>query len=390
MVPAFDHPSHDPTVAARSEELDDRLAAMARLAAAATGAPLGVVCISEPQAAHISGPAGPVPVGPSSGSFAWSLLASRLVEHSAAETVIPDLLDHAVAAGLSEGDLGGVTSFEGAPVRDDRGGVVGVVGVLETTVRGWSPANRTVLDDLANLVAASLRTQHSAPSWSPPGRLGQTIADSLTAAASGLEGLVEHAGALDDPGLQRRAGVAERHLRALRSQGARIRSELSAEGPPTAVLFDLCAVVRDVLRTLSADTYAYGLRSQLPEAALSVLGDPVAVGEALEQLLTTALAVAPAEAITVQLVSRAVSTDSLSGSLTADLHIAISGVALGAADLSRAVSGILRTDQDAPGQVPPVTIRVSGADVKISGRGLRARSGDQGTQIAVRWPVDLG
>lgn len=390
MVPTFDHPSPDPAVAGRYADLDTRLAAMSRLSAAATGAPIGVLCLAEPHTAHISGPAGPSPVGPPAGSFAWSLLASRLVDHCTEETVIPDLLDHSVAAGLSVGDLGGATSFEGVPVRDEHGRVVGVVGVLETTVRGWSPSTRSLLGDLAKLVEADLRVGAPAASPVPLGRVGQTIADSLTTAAAGLEGLVEHAAALDDPGLQRRAGVAERHLRTLRSQGARLRSELGVDGSPTPVLFDLGTVVQDVIRSVSEHPYAHGLRTRLPEAGLPVSGDPAAVGEAFKQLLTTALGAAPAEAITVQLVSRAVSTASLSGTLTADLHVAISGVALGAADLSRAVSGFLRVDQGAPGQVPPVTIRVSGADVKISGRGLRARSTQQGTQVAVRWPVDLG
>lgn len=388
MAPTVDRP--DPAVARRAPELDARLAAMARLSAAATGAPIGVVCLSEPPTAHISGPAGPAPVGPPAGSFAWSLLASRLADHSTEETVIHDLLDHAVAAGLSEGELGGATSFEGVPVRDDIGRVVGVVGVLETTVRGWAPSTRSLLSDLARLVETELRSRGAVASPVPVGGMGHALADSLTATTAGLEGLVEHAVSLDDPGLQRRAGVAERHLQKLRSQCARLRSDLATDGPPTSVLFDLGGVVQDVLRSVSEHADAYGMRSRLPEAALPVSGDPAAVGEALKQLLTTALAVAPAEAITVQLTSRAQSTDSLSGTLTADLHVGISDVALGVADLSRAVSGLLRTDQNAPGPVPPVKIRVSGMDVKISGRVLRARSTEHGTQVAVRWPVDLG
>lgn len=402
-------PTVEATPAARVAP-DSELSATARLAAAALGAPVGVVWRASTRSLGTSGPYGPADVGPPPGSSAWEQLFSRLSDHTSRPVAIADLGHHAVGAGLHDSDLRGLVAFAGGPLRDATGEVFGWVGVLDTVRRDWTQGDRALLEGLAGLAGpgSTVREVLSARDAAPAGvvtpapdaasvqdlvRLADHVTQSLTTASDGVAGLVSHASAQDDPVLQRHAGVAERHLEVLRAHATRLRSGLAGHraAAPGVVLFDLGVVVRTAASEASAALHLVEPSCTIPDVPLSVSGSPAAVKRALVQLLTGILVVAAPEAVTLKLHSQSTASDKLEGTLTAELRVSARGVSLTVAELSRAVAGALRPDSGVVlAGAAAVRMSVAGSEIRFDGPGVRAWTSSTGTTVALRWPVDLG
>lgn len=316
---------------------------------------------------------------------------SRLTEYTTEPLAIDDLLDHALSAGLDEADLRGLASFAGVPLKDDSGDVIGFVGAFDTTVRRWTSSDKELLSSLGGLVPP-LPSATWARTTGEVARLAGDLSDALVTISDGFRGLVTHAASHDDAVLQRRAGVAERHLDDLHAHATLLRTRVAQAGAPVTAssLFDLGAVVEAAVRE-AADLVGAPLpQCQVPQGPLSVAGNPVAVRRALVQLFTSALVVASAEAVSVRLESLETSSGSLEGSLSAELTLTVHGVALSVGDLARALSRLLDPDCGVLRQWAPARIEQSPREVRLEAPGLRVRSADQGTRVLVHWPVDLG
>ncbi len=408
MGHGYDLDLRDPTIESTPRDLDPTLTATARVAAAALGAPLGVVWMTATAAMGTSGPYGPADVGPRAHSSSWELLFSRLGDHATRPIAIPDLTHHAVGHGLPETDLDGLVAFAGAPLRGPDGEVVGWFGVLDTIRRDWTQGDRALIEGLAGLVqpatSAGDDTGNASIPRAAPAPAGDAatvhdlvlladhVAQSLTTASDGVAGLVSHASAHDDPVLQRHAGVADRHLEILRAHATRLRSGLAGHRPRGAgvALFDLGVVARTAAKEAAAALEVSEPPCAIPQMPLSVSGNPIAVKRALVQLLTGILVVAPPEVVSLQVHSQATASDRLEGTLTVELRISARGVSLTVAELSRAVAGVLRRDSGVLPGSSAVRLSVAGSEIRLDGPGLRAWASTTGTTVALRWPVDLG
>jgi hypothetical protein len=314
-----------------------------------------------------------------------------------------------VGAGLHDSDLRGLVAFAGGPLRDAMGEIVGWVGVLDTIRRDWTQGDRALIEGLVGLarparpVRPSVLPDDPAPARDdgpPPDpaaikelvRLADRVTESLTTASDGVAGLVSHASAQQDPVLQRHAGVADRHLEVLRAHATRLRSGLAGHrgtGPGVA-LFDLGVTVRTALGEAAATLHVPEPSCTIPDVPLSVSGNPVAIKQAIVQVLTGILVVAASETVTVQLKSQAAASERLEGTLTAELRIGARGVSLSVAELSRAVAGMLGRDSGVVGGTGAVRVSVAGSEIRLHGPGVRAWTSPTGTTVALRWPVDLG
>lgn len=409
MGHGYDLDLRDLTIEATHETPEPSLSATARLAAAALGAPLGVIWLASTGTVGTSGPYGPADVGPQAGSSSWQLLFSRLADHASRPVAIPDLSHHAVGVGWHESDLRGLVAFAGGPLRDATGEVVGWVGVLDTVRREWTQGDRALIDGLAGLArpaaivrdGTARRNTVPARDTAPAGdaaavhdlvRLADHVAQSLTTASDGVAGLVSHASAQDDPVLQRHAGVADRHLQVLRAHATRLRSGLAGHRPagPGVALFDLGVVVRTAAKEASTALEVPEPSCTIPDVPLSVSGNAIAVKRSLVQLLTGILVVAAPEAVTLQVQSQSTASDRLEGTLRAELRVSARGVCLTVAELSRAVAGVLGGDSGVIGGTAAVRLSVAGTEIRLDGPGVRAWTSTTGTTVALRWPVDLG
>lgn len=392
--------TYDPRDAATSltsHGVESTIEGAARVAAAALGAPAGIVCLTRPYAASVSGPHQRAALGPPVGSSAWYTLLSRLVEHTVAPVAIEDLLDHPLAAGLDQADLGGLASFVGVPIRDDDGDVRGLVGAFDMSRRRWTTHEQDVLEDLGHLALPRPPASPGGPTQAPGRdheivRLAGELAHTVSAVADGFRGLVTHAAANHDPVLQRRAGVAERQLDVLGVQAMRLRSGAieAWAGARAEALFDLRPVVAAAVREAAAAVRTPQFNVEMPKGPLSVAGHPAAVKRALVTLFSTALIAAPAQSVTVRLQGLAVSSGALDGSLTAELRLTTRGTALSVGDLARGVAGLLDPDSGVVGPSASARVRHSPGEVAIEAPGLRASSTVDGTRVTARWPVDLG
>ena len=222
--------------------------------------------------------------------------------------------------------------------------------------------------------------------------LAERAAHAMVVATGGLDDLVESAAASSDVELRRRAGQATHHLRQVRTLSTRVRSALQSSPIPSHATphFDLRAAAGLAARDACLGLGFHGMDTSVPDQPLPVSGDGEVVRGALRQLIGSALLSAGPENVSVRVTSESVASESLHGSLTAQVTIlVVGGAPLGVVAITRA-AGALMSAASRRSSLAPTSIRVVGDEFELVAPGLRADTNRHGSCVTVRWPVDLG
>ena len=312
-------------LAAQHREQLDRLA---RVAARAIGAQIGLISLVDGTAQHFAGASGlgmpwaDTRTTPLSHSF-----CQHVVSRGAALVVEDARTDALVQDNLAIDDLG-VLAYLGVPLVSPSGNVLGSVCAIEPTPRTWSEEDQQVLEDVAELVATELRlirtvdeagtglralqgalddvTVTAEQRRREDDRLARTIAHEVRTPLLAIRNLCEdqREGLGEPDDVEQIDRCAHEALRIVENQLALTRQATAEHVRIEDVdLERLLAALRAMVRPLLPT--GVELRVDPAPADLLVLRtDPVKLGQVLRNLLTNALRHTPAGVVHLGVAAR--------------------------------------------------------------------------------------
>ena len=358
--------------------------AAARLAAAATRAPVAVVWREGGDVEWASGDDGhdgPLDAGPGMRRLLPVLAANLDLARR-----VPSLADHPLTADLDLMDREGLESVATASVGDATGSHVGMVAVFDHVPREWSDLELDQLDNIASLIARE----------ASPGGVGElaTVAREATTAlersfaSDGVQSLVEHAAGSDDPALRRMAWIARTALDEaadIRSRARRALRSTTLDDPVTT-RFDVVPLVRDAVADVCRAYHAPTLGVSSTEATVPAAGDRPRAEATMRRALSAALASAQAHDVSVHVTTHHTAADD-PATAVAEVAIDIRGARLAIADFARIATGQPIGSGSGPASV---AISVAAGETRLDAPGLVATATVHGTWITVQWPLVVG
>jgi hypothetical protein len=362
--------------------------AAARLAAASTRAPIGLVWI---RAGAVTVWAGAPGVSdrelPTPDSFATRHLVPALAAARSAHRGLRRITDDPDLRGLVGASVDGLVSAAISPVRDRTGASIGLVAAFDRVPREWTSETDT-LDGIATLLSHS---PQSVGQWTATRLISET-AQGIEDALGGdvIEGLIDVAAADEAPRLRRQASEARATLDRVSLLRGRLRSVLRSlpDKPSQAGTFDLIATVERAVADVCRGR-AFTLPVSSSEVAVPVSGNARKARLAVTRALVAALNTVHHADLSVSVSTRSTDSHRLEGSTVGELAVRIQGVALGVRELLPVVAALEGCGLDS-GQRSSVCLRVEADETQVTAPGIAAMSSSTGTWITLRWPIDLG
>lgn len=365
----------------------ESLRTAARLAAAVAAAPVALVCHGGLQATEwVGGLAGLQPDG-----WAAETVGAALLGHVHGEVLVTHSLATELGSTVTERELGGLGAAICIPLGGENDSPAGFIAVLDREPRWWTSTERDRLADLVSMVRTGASDYVVAASAVSIAEVAERAAHAMVVATGGLDDLVASAAASSDVELRRRAGQATHHLRQVRTLSTRVRSALQSSpiASHAAPHFDVRTAAGLAARDACAGLGFDRMETSVPDQPLPVSGDGEVVRGALRQLISSALLCAGPENVSVRVTSESVASESLHGSLTAQVTILVGGAPLGIVPITRAAGALMSTASQRS-SIAPTSIRMMGDEFELFAPGLRANTNSHGSCVTLRWPVDLG
>jgi hypothetical protein len=389
-VPSPSQPPQSPQTA--EQPRSDILGAAARLAAAATRAPVGLVCLGV-RGVAVWGPGLGVSsqAQPAADGNATLHLVPALVARPDASRNIRDLGDDPDFGGVLglDGTIDGLVSVATATVRDASGATLGLVGAFDRVPRDWGYSDLDQLDGVAELLSQSAPSARQAAATRAVAETIEGLERSL--GAGSVQALVEVAARSDDAALRRRASEAQTSIDRASLLRGRLRAALRSTpfAGPKAGVFDLVSTTERAVGEVSRRRRTAPLPVSSAEPHIPVHGDPQRAAVAISRCVAAALAASGGSDVAVQVSTRARQSDRLDGSVVGELSITVKGAALGANELSRVVAG-LHGAEPADINQTSVQLHFAGGEARLVAPGFDATATPHGTWVTLRWPIDLG
>ncbi len=389
MVPV---PSRSEASPSAQQPGSDILDTAARLAAAATRAPVGLVCVGVRGVAVWGAGLGfSNQALPAADGNATLHLVPALVAMPGDSRIVRDLgedPDFGALLGL-DGTIDGLISVATAPVRDANGALLGLVGAFDRVPRDWGYSDLDQLDGVAELLAQSAPSARQAAATRVVAETIEALERSLGAAS--VQALVEAASRSADAALRRRASEAQTSIDQASLLRGRLRAALRSTpfaGPRTRV-FDLVATTERAVGEVCRRRLTPPLPVSSVEPRIPVSGDPQRAGVAISRCVAAALAAGDSSDVSVQVSTHAHQSGRFDGSVVGQLSITVKGAALGAEELSRVVAG-LHGAEPADVSQTHVQLHLDGGEARLVAPGFDATATAHGTWVTLRWPIDLG
>jgi hypothetical protein len=387
MAPA---PSPDSPFSQLPAEQPDALVTAARLAASATGAPIGLVCLGAGEVAvwgaapGISTAALPAPDG-----FASRHLVRALAADPYGARAVTALADHPVFAGVVGAEVEGLTSVATAPIRDASGVTIGFVGAFDRVPRVWG-AELDQLDGIARLLTQSAPQLRQAAAT----RLVATTVEALerSLGAESIQAVLDVVAHGDDAALRRQASEAQSSIDHASVLRGRLRAALRSTpfAGPRIGIFDLVTTAERAVAEVCRRRHTTPLPVSSPEPRIPVSGDAQRAHVAISRCVAAALTAGHQSDLSVQVSTRAIQSERLDGRIVGELSISVKGAALGVPELTHVVSGLFGAQPGAEAAASAVTLRLGDGETRLVAPGFDATATAHGTWVTLRWPIDLG
>ncbi|MFW0787257.1 hypothetical protein AAFP35_22400 [Gordonia sp. CPCC 206044] len=289
------------------------------------------------------------------------------VVESGAE-IVKGAIDRERSRPATTTDIAGVVSRAERELQDGDGRVLGTLCVADRRERDWAEEDLAHLAQLSGLLATQLSERSAVPAQSS----GSDLADDLDMLANSVHSLADLADRSDDVRLHRHAATSRR----------RLASVVEAAGTPahraeTARQFDVRHAINRAVREASFVTGDDRIESVLGEKVLPIVGDQFAVERAVTHIVSAALDHTGSGVVRAEL---HVESDMAVFVVTSD------DCTMSAGELARAVASV---DKTRPSSAA-AGIRLHGNETVVSGNGVRAASGPDGTTMSVRWAIANG
>ncbi len=298
--------------------------------------------------------------------------------------VINDATTNALVRDLPGNRDGAVVAYAGIPLRTDAGHVPGTLCVADAETHDWRPEQLQLLTDLTVLATRELEQRIHLAGEKHVRQLAAGLVRSAETANNTVLSLLVRAEQLDDPLLQRYAGLSRLRLEQLTDTAAEVSTalrDISENAPTTSSQGDanLSQSLQRAVRSTAAATGSTALRLQVPDHPLFVACQPAELEQSLTDLLISSLLHSHNnETVTVTVTA---DTDE------AEVVVQSSGARVAAGELARVVGRVHRNSCHDHGDEPASVNMMRGGGVVAASGSVKAMSGPEGLRFAARWPL---
>ncbi len=303
--------------------------------------------------------------------------------------VIQDVREDQLVRGTERGRTGDLGAYAGIPLRTSTGHVLGTLCVANEHPRQWSDDELQVLADLTAIAAREVEQRVQLAREARLRRAAQAVVRSVGSLSDAVTSLADLADQQDDSRLQRYSALSRLRVSNTAALAQELRDALgeqqgSASCPDATV--DLRQTVRRAARSVAAASGSEVFRVALPDTALTVRCDAVALERAVTHLLITALHHKSGEA-PVDVTLRA----ALGEGDVGEIIVRSGGSRIPTGELARLVARFHQATCDGADQDDePARIRTMRGGVVAESGTVRGRSTNDGLEFSARWRLAQG
>ncbi len=363
---------------------DSVLDRLARVASAVTGAPRSYISLVTPDKEVFAGMVEHDHGDDPDRARSQPLTASfcQFAVATGEPLVIDDAMTNALVRDLPGSRDGSVGAYAGIPLRTNTGDVLGALCVKDAETHDWHPDQLQLLADLAVLAARELQLRIYLTREKRVRQLAAGLVRSVETANNTVLSLVVRAEQLDDPLLQRYAGLSRLRLEQLTDSAAEVTAALrdtTDNMPASQDRADLGQALQRAVRSTAAATGSTALRLQVPDHSLLVACDPIALEQSLTHLLISSLQHSHNNEPVI--VTANVEADEV------EVVVQSAGARVAAGELARVVGRVHRSSCRDHGEKPPSVTMLRGGGVVAESGSVKAMSGPEGLRFTARWPL---